>query len=312
MQNGVILLNKRFGERSTRCVSKIKSLVGRGLKIGHAGTLDSTAEGLLVILLGSMTRTSSFIMELPKIYEVKAHLGYETDTLDSSGVIVKESCAEHITRKDVEVSLASMLGWINQVPPKISAVRIEGKRSHELARKGVDISPAPKPVRVYKIEVCDFDLTEKSISLRIRCGKGTYIRSIIRDLGRALGCYATVTSLRRTYVGLMDLQDSVSLEQLQMGSVDKYLLKPYEILKNYTIYYIPEDLQRWIKAGNRVEPSKLVRRSWSPFGIGRHVVLVGRDFFSFAERMYISGKPLFKPVRTIMCSEEELRKEDIK
>jgi len=312
MQNGVILLNKQFGERSTKCVSKIKSLVGKSIKVGHAGTLDSTAEGLLVVLLGTMTKASSFIMALPKVYEVKAHLGYETDTLDSSGMVIKKSSAENITRKDVEVCFLSMLGWINQAPPKISAVRIGGRRSHELARKGLDVSPASKPVRVYKIEIGKFDLKEKSLSLRVYCGKGTYIRSIIRDAGRALGCYATVTSLRRTCVGLMGLEDSVSLEQLQMGTVNNYMLRPYEIFKNYTMYYIPEGLQKWVKDGNRIEPSQLVRLSWSPFGIGSHVVLVGKDFFSFAERMYISEKFLFKPVRTIMCSEDELRKEDIK
>ena len=312
MQGGVILLNKQRGERSTTCVNKTKLLLGKNFKVGHAGTLDSTAEGLLVILFGNMTKASSFIMGLPKVYEVEAQLGYETDTLDFSGEIVaKADAVKYVTKQDLEMCLFTMLGWINQVPPRISAVRINGKRSHLLARKGLDVVPATRVVRIYKIEMGEYNLESKLISFRVFCGKGTYIRSIVRDLGRALGCYATVVSLKRTYVGSSGAHEGVTLEQLQEGNVERYVRAPYEIIKNYTIYSIPQNLQKWVKCGNFVYPSQLLRMQWSPFGVSRHVVLVGEDFFSFAEYQIVSGKCLLKPIRTILCDREDLGKEDL-
>jgi len=285
--------------------------LGKNFKVGHAGTLDSTAEGLLVILFGNMTKASSFIMGLPKVYEVEAQLGYETDTLDFSGEIVaKADAVKYVTKQDLEMCLFTMLGWINQVPPRISAVRINGKRSHLLARKGLDVVPAARVVRIYKIEMGEYNLESKLFSFRVFCGKGTYIRSIVRDIGRALGCYATVVSLKRTYVGSSGAHEGVTLEQLQEGNVERYVRAPYEIIKNYTIYSIPQNLQKWVKCGNFVYPSQLLRMQWSPFGVSRHVVLVGEDFFSFAEYQIVSGKCLLKPIRTILCDREDLGKED--
>ena len=212
---GLLLLNKPVDMRSTKCVELVRNKLGRKTKVGHGGTLDSTASGLLVILVGLATRLSNFVMEMPKCYETTAHLGVETSTDDASGDIIRSIGRGNINERDIDLALASFLGWRMQVPPDVSAVHVDGKRAHELARGGLDVVIEKKPVFFASVVRTSGISDEGRISFRINCSKGTYIRSFVRDLGKLLGCGAHVCELRRLSCGPLELDSS-----LDAGSLD--------------------------------------------------------------------------------------------
>lgn len=199
--SGILPVNKPEGLRSTTCVQKIRSILGRRVKTGHGGTLDSTASGLLLVLVGQCTRLSGFVMDLPKCYETEVAFGASTDTDDGSGQITARAPWEHITNSSIDSALCGFMGWRMQSPPAVSAVHVAGVRSHELARKGMSVVPQPKPV-------CFLDIARISsidgsgcVKFRVLCRKGTYIRSFARDLGIRLGSLAHVNTLARISSG---------------------------------------------------------------------------------------------------------------
>jgi tRNA pseudouridine55 synthase len=210
--SGWLILDKPIGMTSTHAVSVVKRAFAAA-KAGHAGTLDPLATGVLPIALGEATKTVSFVMEGYKSYRFTVRWGVETDTDDAEGAVLATS-DRRPALDAVRAALPHFTGTVMQTPPKFSAVKIAGERAYDLAREGEEVSLEPRPVQIHRLDLvaapdCDH------VELEAGCGKGTYVRALARDLGRALGTCGHVAALRRTAVGPFSAQNAVRLETLQ-------------------------------------------------------------------------------------------------
>jgi len=213
--HGWVVLDKPVGMTSTHAVSVVKRLF-KARRAGHAGTLDPLASGLLPIALGEATKTVPFVMDGRKRYRFTVRWGEERDTDDAEGRVVATS-AERPTVAAIRALLPSFTGTIAQVPPRYSAVKIEGERAYDLAREGEVVELESRPVEIHRLDLVEAaggPDRDRSV-FEAECGKGTYVRAIARDMGRALGCYGHVVELRRTLVGPFEESDAVSVEALQ-------------------------------------------------------------------------------------------------
>ena len=220
---GVINLDKPPGLTSARAVDRVKRLLPRGTKIGHAGTLDPFATGVLLLLVGRATKACERLMDAPKQYETTVKLGATTatDDLESPEIVTQSLPPEPPAAADVEAAVRPFVGDILQRPPAYSAMKVDGRRAYDLARSGKPVQLEPRPVRVYGIDIIEY--AWPLLRLRIDCGRGTYIRSIARDLGEALGTGGYLTALRRTRVGAFAGKDSVTLEQVMADGPASHL-----------------------------------------------------------------------------------------
>ena len=214
--SGWVIFDKPVGMGSTEAVAKIKWLYF-AQKAGHAGTLDPLASGMLPIALGDATKTVPFVMDGRKTYRFAVTWGAETTTDDTEGPVTNTS-DRRPTRAEVEARLPAYIGEISQVPPAFSAIKIDGERAYDLARAGEAVEIAARTVTIHKLEIVSMD--ETTTVFEADCGKGTYVRSIARDLGRDLGCFGHVTELRRVRVGAFDEDDLVTLDDLMDAAED--------------------------------------------------------------------------------------------
>lgn len=214
---GILNVNKPAGLSSARVVAKVKRLLPRGTKIGHAGTLDPFATGVLLLLVGKATKLCERLMDQPKQYEATVKLGGTTPTDDPESPETPTPGAQPVSREQIETALKQFVGAILQHPPAFSALKVGGRRAYDLARKGHDVELQPRTVNVYAIELLDYAWPFAKI--RIDCGRGTYIRSIARDLGEALGAGGHLTALVRTRVGEHSLAAAHELHQLEAGPI---------------------------------------------------------------------------------------------
>lgn len=211
--SGILNVNKGQGMSSHHVVALVRR--GSGVaRVGHAGTLDPLATGVLVVLLGHAVRVSEYVMDLPKVYRSEIMLGRSTTTYDAEGDTTATACVD-VSEKQVRSALARFLGEIEQTPPPYSAAKVGGERAYRLARRGKPVTLAPRPARVDRIELLRFE--PPTIDVEIECGKGTYIRSIAHDLGVALGCGGHVSTLTRTSVGPFDIEDAIDIETLEQS-----------------------------------------------------------------------------------------------
>ena len=217
--NGWLVLDKPVGMTSTHAVSVVKRLF-QARRAGHAGTLDPLASGLLPIALGEATKTVPFVMDGRKIYRFTVRWGEERDTDDAEGRATEIS-AERPTAEAIRALIPRFSGLIEQVPPRFSAVKIGGERAYDLARDGEAVELAPRPIEVHHLELVETPDPDHSV-LAAECGKGTYVRALARDMGRALGCFGHVTALRRTAVGPFAEQNAIGLETLQRMAPDDH------------------------------------------------------------------------------------------
>ena len=202
--SGLLLVDKPRGITSHDAVSRVRRSLGIR-KVGHSGTLDPLATGLLVMGVGRGTRLLRFLSEFPKLYEGTGVLGVETTTLDSEGDVVREAPVA-VTEPELRATIASFLGDIQQAPPAYSAVKVGGERSYKAARRGEAVDPPPRRVHVYAFNVRNFD--SPRFDFRVRCSGGTYVRSLVAGVGHALECGAHVTALRRTAVGPFGVEEA--------------------------------------------------------------------------------------------------------
>lgn len=209
--SGILNVDKEKGLSSHDVVALVRRGV-RGVKVGHAGTLDPLATGVLVILVGQAVRISEFVMDLPKEYRTTITLGVATTTYDAEGDVTARHPVS-VSEQEAREKLQRFVGEIEQAPPPYSAVKVEGERSYRLARKGAETSPSPRMVSVERIDLLRFDPPE--LEVLIECGKGAYVRSIAHDLGQELGCGAHVSELRRTRVGPFEADSAVPVERLR-------------------------------------------------------------------------------------------------
>jgi tRNA pseudouridine55 synthase len=209
--NGWLILDKPLGMTSAAAVARVRRLFSAA-KAGHAGTLDPLATGLLPIALGEATKTVSLVMDGWKTYRFTIRWGSQTTTDDAEGIVTEQS-ARRPESKDIVALLPRFIGRIDQVPPSFSAILVGGERAYAKARQGATVALASRSVTVEALALLEARANEADFELR--CGKGTYVRSIARDLGRALGCFGYVTALRRTATGPFAERDMISLEKLE-------------------------------------------------------------------------------------------------
>lgn len=209
--NGWIIINKPGGMTSTKVVSIVRRLLSP-LKIGHAGTLDPLATGVLPLALGEATKTINYMMDAEKAYDFTVKFGEETDSSDSEGKVVFVSDKMPEEQQIIDV-LPEFLGKIEQVPPIYSAIKINGRRAYELAREGQEFDITPREVTIYDLQLKG--LSANSADFSVKCSKGTYVRSLARDIARKLGSRGHVTVLKRTKVGKFSLEDTILLESLE-------------------------------------------------------------------------------------------------
>lgn len=239
--DGVLLLDKPVGLSSNAALQDVKRLYGAA-KAGHAGTLDPLASGLLPVLFGEATKFSQFALDADKEYLARARLGVTTATGDAEGEVI-ERREVRVSEESLEEVLARFRGEIEQVPPMYSALKHEGRPLYELARQGREVPRRARAVCVEALEL--LALEGESLELRVRCSKGTYVRTLVEDIGRALGCGAHLSALRRTASGRFDVADAVGLEQLRVeahAARDRRLLPLESLLDGLPRVDLPEAL----------------------------------------------------------------------
>lgn len=248
--SGVFLLDKASGYSSNSSLQKVKRLF-RAQKAGHTGSLDPLASGLLPICLGEATKLSSYWLNSDKRYEVRVRLGAETDTADSEGRVTRTAPVPDLSEALIETVLARFRGAIEQVPPMYSALKHQGQRLYDLARKGVEVERPARPITIHALTLLGFDAT--TLTLDVRCSKGTYIRVLAEDIGRAMGCGGHVEMLRRTEVGEFGLDLSCTmdrLEELPEPERDELLLPSDSLVLHLPAVELNESMSVLVARGN--------------------------------------------------------------
>jgi len=212
--NGWLVIDKPSGMTSTEVVNRVRRLLD-ARKVGHGGTLDPLATGLLPLAFGEATKTVAWVMEGDKTYRFTVRWGEARDSDDAEGEVIAESDARP-TREDIEAVLPRFVGEIEQVPPIFSAIKIDGQRAYDLAREGEEIELKPRLIRIDSFELVEMPDRDHAV-FEVKSGKGAYMRSLARDLGEALGCYGHIAQLRRLAVGPFTEEDAISLDSLEQG-----------------------------------------------------------------------------------------------
>ena len=210
--DGILNINKPAGKTSFAVVAMVKRLTGEK-HVGHAGTLDPMATGVLPVCLGQATRLVEYLMDTTKTYRAEIELGVSTDSYDREGAVTQKCDASAVTLAQIETALNSFRGVITQIPPMYSAVKHQGKPLYELARAGIDVERKARTAKIYSLEIRDWQ--NPFLTIEVNCGKGTYIRSLANDLGQALGCGATLSALERSRCGIFDINEAVTPENLE-------------------------------------------------------------------------------------------------
>jgi tRNA pseudouridine55 synthase len=221
---GVINLNKPEGMTSRTAVDRVVRMVGRGVKVGHAGTLDPLASGVLVVCLGPATRLIEYVQRQSKTYRTMVLLGSVSDTLDADGTVTAVAEARPADINTVRAAVATQVGTFLQRPPEFSALKVQGRRAYDLARAGQSVELAPRPVTIHAIEILSYEWPR--LELEVVCEGGTYIRSIARDVGEFLMCGGLVEVLVRTRIGSFSLRDAVELESLSAETIASAIQPP--------------------------------------------------------------------------------------
>ena len=227
MANGILVIDKSAGWTSQDVAAKLRG-VFHERRVGHGGTLDPMATGVLPVFIGRATRAAEFLESAEKEYVAGLRLGVVTDTQDTSGTVL-ETNSVCVTRAQLEAALRQFLGPIEQIPPMYSAIKINGQKLYELARRGQEVARKPRSITIHALELLEGEGADWTV--RVRCSKGTYVRTLCHDLGRALGCGACMSSLRRTRAGSFTLAQAVTMQQVldfAAGQDPQQLLMPVD------------------------------------------------------------------------------------
>lgn len=259
--DGIINVYKEPGFTSFDVVAKLRGIL-KQKKIGHTGTLDPMAEGVLMVCLGKGTKLVDMITSGTKEYEASMRLGLTTDTEDITGQVLTSSIIDpNITIDNIQGIINSFVGKYNQIPPMYSAIKKDGKKLYEYARSGIEIEREPRPVEIFSIDNISINLPD--ISFKVHCSKGTYIRSLCRDIGEKVGCGGTLTGLTRSEVHGFYLKDSLKLSQIQeLNDQDKlleFILPVDALLKQYTAYEINDKYNKYLYNGNKLMLHQLTK-----------------------------------------------------
>lgn len=256
---GIAVIDKEAGFTSHDVVACGRKVFGTR-KVGHSGTLDPGATGVLLLGVGHATRLLRFLTDLPKAYTTTVVLGHETDTLDDSGTVTATHDMGGVTVERIEEVAAGFVGDILQVPPMVSAVKIDGRRLHELARKGIEIDRPPRPVSIHSLEVSSIDEAHGTFRIRVTCSSGTYVRTLAADIGAALGGGAHLRDLRRTGIGSFDENEARPID-------DAVLLSPAEGLRDYPALAVSGEMATAVGHGKVLGRSSLGFEGTGPWRV---------------------------------------------
>ena len=246
---GIIILNKPVGVSSHRCVGMVRKALNMK-KVGHTGTLDPEASGVLPILAGSATRASDFLTMEDKKYRATILLGTKTDTLDMAGEVIEENPVD-VTEEEIRTVIESFVGNIQQIPPMYSAVQVNGQRLYNLARQGIEVERKARDITIFSIDIEKVDLPY--VKIAVHCSKGTYIRTLASDIGDALGCGGCISELCRSASGPFTIESAITPEELsslaENGQAEKALLPLDSFFKNYEAIYLDKKRADRVKNG---------------------------------------------------------------
>lgn len=254
--NGVLNIFKNKGMTSFDVVSRVRK-IAKEKKVGHTGTLDPEAEGVLPVCLGKGTKIIDYIMNSEKGYSVKFKLGIKTTTYDLEGEILEERDTSFLKEEEVKNVINSFKGEYLQVPPMFSALKKNGVRLYELARKGIEVEREGRNITIYNIENINIDLPY--VSMDVTCSKGTYIRSLCYDIGERLNVFATMTDLKRFKTSFFCEEDSININDLNEENIKEKLISIEDALKNYPKIYIEKGYTKLIVNGVRVGDKRFTK-----------------------------------------------------
>jgi len=270
---GILNINKPQGKTSYSIVATVKRLTGER-RVGHAGTLDPAATGVLPVCFGQATRVIEFLADASKAYRAQIVLGVVTDTYDATGKVTERKDSSGIGREELESALGSFCGLIWQTPPMYSALKYHGKPLYELARAGIEVERRSRLTKIYRLELVSWQ--PPVVTIEVVCSKGTYIRSLAHDLGQSLGCGANLKSLIRLRYGLFDIKDAVSVAQLEdacrYGYWQHFVYPTDVVLLHWSAVIVNDDASRAIRNGRSISyleqhfPSENYCRAYTPDG----------------------------------------------
>lgn len=292
MLDGIINVYKEQGFTSHDVVAKLRGIL-KQKKIGHTGTLDPAAEGVLPVCLGKGTKVCDLLTDKDKTYETVLLLGTVTDTQDTTGKVL-ETRPVSVTKEEVEEAIYSFIGAYDQVPPMYSALKVNGKKLYELAREGKEVERKSRPVTIHKIEILEWELPR--VRFLVSCSKGTYIRTLCQDIGEKLGCGGCMDRLLRTRVDRFSIEDSLTLAQIEQIAkeqrISEIFLPVDQVFEQYTKANTKEIFDRLVYNGNPVLPEQLEEKIDKKTKIIR--LYDSRDtFIGIFERK--DGAEIFKP-----------------
>ena len=252
MYHGILIIHKEKGFTSHDVVAKLRGICGQR-KIGHTGTLDPEATGVLPVCLGSGTRLCDMLTDQDKEYVARLRLGVETDTQDTTGRILAEHPVE-VSREEVCAGALSFVGEYLQVPPMYSALKVDGKKLYELARQGREVERQPRHVDILSINILEMNLPD--VRFVVSCSKGTYIRTLCADIGDKLACGAAMAALKRTRVGSFKIEDAITLSKVQelaaSGQCEDYVVAPDYIFMEYAGAVVKPEAENALANGNKL------------------------------------------------------------
>ena len=285
MADGIIIMDKPAGWTSMDVCAKLRGIL-KTKKVGHAGTLDPMATGVLPVFVGSATKAVSFAENGDKEYIAGLRLGVTTDTQDTSGNVL-ERRETSVSRESLEAVLPRFTGEIQQIPPMYSAIKINGQKLYELARKGTEIQRSTRNITIFELEL--LGQTDDDWTLRVRCSKGTYVRTLCHDIGQALGCGGCMSSLRRTMAAGFTLAESHTLEEVQQRG--ESLLAPTDSLfRQYPAHRLTtEKADRACRCGNPIPAEGLAEGLYRVYGLNGQFLCLS----SWKNGLLISQKNFF-------------------
>ncbi|MDY2662032.1 MAG: tRNA pseudouridine(55) synthase TruB [Bariatricus massiliensis] len=259
MLHGVLNIYKEKGYTSHDVVAKLRRIVGQK-KIGHTGTLDPDAVGVLPVCLGKATKVCDMLTDKDKTYEAVLLLGKVTDTQDSSGRILAESDIQNLEEQEVQKAVCSFAGEYDQIPPMYSALKVNGKKLYELARNGQEVERKPRRVIIHKIRILKMELPR--VHMEVTCSKGTYIHTLCHDIGQSLGCGGIMESLVRTRVERFAIEDSIRLEEaeelMQAGKLTERMIPVDQMFEGYVKLYLKTEAAKAVRNGNIFWPGDIL------------------------------------------------------
>ena len=256
MINGILIVQKEQGFTSHDVVAKLRGIC-KQKKIGHTGTLDPNATGVLPVCLGQATKLCDLLTDHDKEYIAELLLGKTTDTQDIWGTVLTDTgdLWKSLTEKQVEDAILSFVGEQMQLPPMYSALKVNGKKLYELARAGIQVERERRPVTFYEIEILEMNLPR--VKIRVSCSRGTYIRTLCADIGEKLSCGAVMTALERTRVGMLETSRSYTLSELEKlrdeGKLEELVYPVEDCFSEFPTYYVKKEADRFLKNGNELK-----------------------------------------------------------